>query len=71
MDLVHTGGTVWGSGINLGKWNVATGRKLLGYVLKGIMSRATQCLPLPPLPHDLSSFAPPHVSTVTTPPHQA
>lgn len=36
-----------------------------GCVLKGVMSLATQCLPLPPIPHDLSSFVLPHVSTVT------
>lgn len=40
-------------------------RRYHGCLLKGVMSLATQCLPLPPIPHDLRSFALPHVSTVT------
>lgn len=48
----------------VGRWGGAAGR-YRGWVLKGVMSLATQSLPLPPIPHDLRNFALPHVSTVT------
>lgn len=62
--FVHTGSTILDGGISLGRWGGAAGR-YRGWVLKGVMSLATQSLPLPPIPHDLSNFALPHVSTVT------